>query len=145
MRRFILLIPFIALLFGCSKQGGNNVKQDDSYLGNYSYVESWSTTVDGEKTEGESAGTFTISRNGELGVSITGDFNTVGIVNGNMLTFVDNSLDVEKGELTYYYKTAIFNKGKLTFTYACSGRVPQGEYGLLSYYRKVGEVTAVKQ
>ena len=150
MKTNLLILASLLLLIVASE---NNNDPENSYedldmteklVGDYTYTEKYTISVNGIKTEGEDSGSFSLVKNTSLMLEMTGDLlSSTVIVNYNLISFLEKKVETALFDGYYYYGSGKISGDTITFSYRKRGTdYSQSTHGFL--YEKVSTVTARK-
>ena len=150
MKKYLLiLVSLIVLAVSCGKSSDPDSSVEDldmteKLVGDYTYTETYTVSVNGNKTEGVGLGAFRLTKKTPLMLEMNGDLiSSTVLVNYNLVSFVEKKIETSDFDGYIYYGSGQVSGETITFGYRKKGT----DYSTSSsgdLYEKVSTVTAKK-
>ena len=137
---FAFLMAAVAVAVSCTKEA--RVDPADQFVGDYQYVDNYYVRWGGDAMSKTYVGSFSISKVSANEVQMIGDWNTLGTVHGNVVSFGACPQSDSEGYVNYTFGAANLVGNQLIFTYVGTGSVRYN--GVPFPWECSGNVTATK-
>lgn len=122
MRKVLFYIFALLLCLSCGKHTPDP-DPADYFVGNYTFTDNYYLRWGGDSRALANEGYFTLSKVSANQVEMTGAWNTLGTVTGNIISFSSCPQSDASGYLNFTFGVASLYGEQLSFTYSAMGSV----------------------